>query len=275
MLRGTGLAHEAQLLTDMDGPAVAVENRRGSSPVILVCEHASNVIPGGLGALGLEGRVLASHAAYDIGALPVALRMSALLDATLVRQRFSRLVYDCNRPPQAPDAMPVRSEIFEIPANAMLSEEQRAARTNEIYRPFHDAVGAAIEERLARHGTRSRDDPQLYPRLQRQAPRRRSRHSRRPRHPAVGAPPFRLLIMGGLRRPAQRTLWRRRRGDAHPQASRAAARIDERHVRDRQRSHRRRGRPGSLGAPPLGPVAGGGRRPARRWKMLQPGPVTP
>ena len=237
---GTGLAHEAQLLTDLDGPAVAVENRRGASHFVLVCEHASNVIPGRLDGLGLEDRVLASHAAYDIGALAVARKMSGLLDATLVHQRFSRLVYDCNRPPEAPDAMAARSEIFDIPANAALSEEQRTARTNEIYRPFHDAVEAAVEERLGRgtapvlvtihsftriyNGRRREVDLGILDDLD----TRLSEHLH-----------LRLRIMGRLRRPAERTLRRRRRRDAHPQASRAAARIDECHVRDRQRSHRR------------------------------------
>ncbi len=144
------MALEERLLTTSDGPAFAVENARGSSPVVLVCEHASNAIPARLGGLGLDAEVLASHAAYDIGALETARRMSAHLDAPLVRQRFSRLVYDCNRPPEAPDAMPVRSEVFEIAANAGLGAAERAARTEEIYRPFHAAVAETIESHVAR-----------------------------------------------------------------------------------------------------------------------------
>jgi predicted N-formylglutamate amidohydrolase len=60
----------------------------------------------------LTGRALESHIAWDIGAAGVAERLSEMLDAALVMQRFSRLAYDCNRPPEAADAYPERSEIF-------------------------------------------------------------------------------------------------------------------------------------------------------------------
>jgi predicted N-formylglutamate amidohydrolase len=56
--------------------------------------------------LGLGPAELEAHIAWDIGAEAVARALSAKLDASLVLQRYSRLVYDCNRPPEAPDAMP-------------------------------------------------------------------------------------------------------------------------------------------------------------------------
>jgi predicted N-formylglutamate amidohydrolase len=33
-----------------------------------------------------------------------------MLDAALVMQRFSRLAYDCNRPPEATDAYPEKAK---------------------------------------------------------------------------------------------------------------------------------------------------------------------
>ncbi|HET7411178.1 MAG TPA: N-formylglutamate amidohydrolase [Pararhizobium sp.] len=140
---------EATLLREEDGPAAAVENTAGRSPIVLVCEHASNRIPAALRCLRLDAAVLRSHVAWDIGALAVARAMSAALDATLVRQRFSRLVYDCNRPPRSADAMPALSETYEIPANRDLAEGERAQRIAEIYEPFHAAIAAAIEGKLA------------------------------------------------------------------------------------------------------------------------------
>jgi predicted N-formylglutamate amidohydrolase len=45
----------------------------------------------------------------------VARRPSRLTDAPLVLQRYSRLAYKCNRPPDSPDTMPEISETTVIP----------------------------------------------------------------------------------------------------------------------------------------------------------------
>ncbi|MDN2565625.1 N-formylglutamate amidohydrolase [Aquibium sp. A9E412] len=124
-----------------------VVNRDGASPVVLVCEHASNRIPAVYGDLGLDAEARASHAAYDPGALPVAERLSALFDAPLVAGTVSRLVYDLNRPPEAPSAMPARSERFEIAGNRGLAPAERAARVACVYRPFERALAGLLEAR--------------------------------------------------------------------------------------------------------------------------------
>jgi predicted N-formylglutamate amidohydrolase len=130
-----------------EGDAAAVENHDASGDVLLVCEHASERIPGVFGTLGLSADVLESHIAWDPGALGVARMLSTNLDATLVYQRYSRLIYDCNRPPESPAAMPVTSEIYEIPGNRDLSDAERFARTSALYVPFHDRVSTLIAER--------------------------------------------------------------------------------------------------------------------------------
>ncbi|OJF95637.1 N-formylglutamate amidohydrolase [Pararhizobium antarcticum] len=139
----------ARLLTDADGSPVAIENPHGSSPVVLVCEHASRRLPQDMGNLGLGPEALESHISWDPGALAVSLRMVEQLDATLFYQRFSRLVYDCNRPPEAEAAMPAVSEIYDIPGNAGLSAEQRLARTQAIYDPFRNGLADLIAARAA------------------------------------------------------------------------------------------------------------------------------
>lgn len=130
-----------------EGDAVAVENETGKSPVLLVCEHASNTIPGRYGDLGLSDDVLSSHIAWDPGALAVARLLSQKLDAALVFQRFSRLIYDCNRPPESASAMPLTSEIYDIPGNSKLDEAERFLRTAALYIPFHEAVSNVVEKR--------------------------------------------------------------------------------------------------------------------------------
>lgn len=130
-----------------EGDAVAVENETGKSPVLLVCEHASNTLPARYGDLGLTKEVLSSHIAWDPGALAVARLMSQKLDAPLVFQRFSRLIYDCNRPPESESAMPVTSEIYTVPGNADLDEAERFVRTAALYIPFHETISGLVEKR--------------------------------------------------------------------------------------------------------------------------------
>ncbi|MBN2905411.1 MAG: N-formylglutamate amidohydrolase [Rhodobacteraceae bacterium] len=124
-----------------------VENAAGRGAVVLVCEHASNAIPAGLADLGLALGDVASHAAWDPGALGVARAMGAALDAPLVAATQSRLVHDCNRPEAAPDAMPARTEEIAVPGNAGLSAAERAARGQRCYAPFHAAVSATLAGR--------------------------------------------------------------------------------------------------------------------------------
>ena len=133
-------------IADAGAPAVVV-NPQGASPIVLVCEHASKYIPAGLRHLGLSTADREAHIAWDIGAEAVARRLSQRLDAALVLQRYSRLVYDCNRPPSSLGAMPAMSELTQIPGNAGLSEEQRRARTDQIYRPFHATVSDVVDAR--------------------------------------------------------------------------------------------------------------------------------
>lgn len=135
------------ILTSADGETVAVENVSAGGAVVLVCEHASRLLPEAAGTLGLSSDALSSHIAWDPGALELSRLLSAKLDALLVYQRFSRLIYDCNRPPESPAAMPEKSEIYEIPGNRDLSVAERYARTAAIYVPFHDRISAELARR--------------------------------------------------------------------------------------------------------------------------------
>ena len=119
----------------------------GGSAVLLVCEHASRMIPQGLNRLGLDAAAAQSHIAWDPGALRVATLLSEALDATLIAQKVSRLVYDCNRPPESDQAVRAESEVFQIPGNTGLTAAQRQERTDYIYRPFRQALAEAVQTR--------------------------------------------------------------------------------------------------------------------------------
>ncbi|MCG5482413.1 MAG: N-formylglutamate amidohydrolase [Sinorhizobium meliloti] len=138
-----------RLLTEAEGDPVAIENAEAAGDFLFVCEHASNRMPERLGTLGLSGEALESHIAWDPGALAVSRLLSKELDGTLIHQRFSRLAYDCNRPPEAAAAMPSVSETYEVPGNVALSAAERQARIQEIYLPFHAAVTRAVADRKA------------------------------------------------------------------------------------------------------------------------------
>jgi len=127
-----------------DLPPVEVIDPDGRSPVLLVCEHASNRIPAQYDGLGVDEATAHSHVAWDPGARAVAVSLSGLLDAPLVASTVSRLVYDCNRPPEAAGAMPEKSEAYDIPGNHALTNAARANRVNTVYDPFCKAVTAAI-----------------------------------------------------------------------------------------------------------------------------------
>lgn len=138
-----------QILSPDEGPAAEVMNADGGARICLVCEHASPMIPAGLAGLGLAREHRDSHAVWDPGAGDLARSLSHLLDAPLVTARVSRLVYDCNRPPERADAMPERTETIDIPGNRGLTPEERVARTREIYDAFHQTLTDTLD-RFAR-----------------------------------------------------------------------------------------------------------------------------
>ena len=121
---------------------------QGRSRFVLLCDHASNEIPAGLDHLGLSPAVLATHIAWDVGAAAVTEHLSRLLDAPAILSPVSRLVVDCNRKVDAPDAIPAISDGIVIPGNSGLSPEARALRIGRWYAPYHDAVEAFLTARL-------------------------------------------------------------------------------------------------------------------------------
>ena len=58
-----------QLLGPGDPPPFSVHNEAGKAPLLLLCDHASKVVPKSLGTLGLREAELAQHIGWDIGGL--------------------------------------------------------------------------------------------------------------------------------------------------------------------------------------------------------------
>ena len=131
-----------------DEPAPAeVLRAEGAAEFLLTADHAGRAIPRGLAGLGVSEAELGRHIAWDIGIAGVTRRLSALLDAPAVLQRYSRLVIDCNRPELSGSAFPAVSEATAIPGNAGLDEAAKAARRAAVFAPYHAAIERAIEAR--------------------------------------------------------------------------------------------------------------------------------
>ena len=146
-----GLEERTVPLVGSDEPsAVIVERPNSSSPYLFVCDHAGNRIPSRLGKLGLKDSDLVRHIAWDVGGRGLAEEFARRFDATLVQQVYSRLVIDCNRPPQAETSIPTISEDTAIPGNCDLTGQEVESRKSEIFDPYHDAIESIIDRRLAR-----------------------------------------------------------------------------------------------------------------------------
>lgn len=131
-----------------DKTAYQIENAGGSGKVVVVCEHAGQLIPAFINSLGIDAEIMCSHIAWDIGAAELARALSRSLDAPLILQRYTRLAYDCNRAIDADDAIVVESDNITIPVNIGLSVQDRRKRYDEIYHPFENALSNLLDKRL-------------------------------------------------------------------------------------------------------------------------------
>ena len=128
---------------------IEVINPNGIAPIILVCEHASNLMPEAFTYPLADNSLSCAHIAWDPGAKLLAEELSRKMDAPLVCSKVSRLIYDCNRPPSSGSAIPKKSELFEIPGNHKISEIERRLRIDTIYKPFHARISGIIDEKRA------------------------------------------------------------------------------------------------------------------------------
>ncbi len=139
------------LLGPDDPPPFTLFNPEGQAPLALVCDHASNAIPAGLGQLGLGPAELTQHIAWDIGAAQVTRRLATRLDAPAVLGGYSRLVVDCNRAPGDSTSIVEISDGIVIPGNCALDDAQADERVNAVFWPYHHAITQALAHRW-RHG---------------------------------------------------------------------------------------------------------------------------
>lgn len=120
--------------------------------VLLVCDHASPLIPSHYAELGLAEGDRYAHVAWDIGAAAVTRGLARRLNCPAVLAGVSRLVIDCNRQPGDPSSIPANSCGVPVPGNAGVDDAEADARAERWFWPYHHEIGTALAH-LFRHGT--------------------------------------------------------------------------------------------------------------------------
>lgn len=133
----------------MDAPYTLIP-ARSESPILFLCDHASNTIPSAYGDLGLARALFATHIAYDIGAAYVTQALAAAYGAAAVLGGISRLLIDLNRGPDDPTLVMKLSDGSIIPGNRKAGAQDVAERLELFHAPYH----AAIQEQIARIGAK-------------------------------------------------------------------------------------------------------------------------
>jgi predicted N-formylglutamate amidohydrolase len=138
-------------LLGADEPApYEIVNEAGATPVLLLCDHATNFMPRAFRSLGLDEALLARHIAWDIGVAEVTRDLARRLDAPAALSRFSRLIVDPNRKLDDPTLVPQIGDGVVIPGNRDLAPEVRAARVDSFHKPYHAAVARMLDALTAR-----------------------------------------------------------------------------------------------------------------------------
>jgi predicted N-formylglutamate amidohydrolase len=119
-----------------------------NSPLLFLCDHASNALPPEAGSLGLEPGLFGTHIAYDIGAAAVTRALAAAYGAPALLGRWSRLLIDLNRGADDPTLVMKLSDGSIIPGNRNADASEVARRIAAYHAPYH----AAIAEELDRIG---------------------------------------------------------------------------------------------------------------------------
>jgi len=138
-----------QGLLDLDEPApFEVMGHDGTSPFVIVCDHAGRLLPKALGDLGVaDAADRDRHIAWDIGAGAVARRLGAALDAFVITQTYSRLVIDCNRPLEVSDSIVSASDGTDVPGNVGIARPAAEARARAVFHPYHDQIRRELDRR--------------------------------------------------------------------------------------------------------------------------------
>lgn len=135
----------------MQADAPVVLNPDGAVAGLITVDHAGISLPAELGGLGLSEEMRRSHYFCDLGVTQLAEQIARALDVTIVLCQVSRLVVDVNRWIEDPSAFPDDLEGVPVPANLQLGKDQRMARAEAVFWPYHELIGKIWAQKCARH----------------------------------------------------------------------------------------------------------------------------
>lgn len=140
------------ILLSVEGENYTIVRGAPEVPILITCEHASNVVPPEFSDLGLARDILDSHWGWDRWAADTLGRFAPALGATTICARLSRLLLDVNRGP-ADDTL-VRPDAGgrPIPGNLGLTPAALADRVARFHTPYHAAIDAELGRLVERHG---------------------------------------------------------------------------------------------------------------------------
>ena len=122
---------------------------RADRGVLLLCDHATNIVPPEYDRLGLPEAEFERHIAYDIGCDGVTRRLAERLGAPAVLSRFSRLLIDPNRGADDPTLVMRLSDGTIVPGNHPIGPDEVRARTLRFHKPYHDAIEDVLAQMTA------------------------------------------------------------------------------------------------------------------------------
>jgi predicted N-formylglutamate amidohydrolase len=128
-------------MNDAEFEAVAAT---ANSPLLLLCDHASNRLPAAYGCLGLAPELFATHIASDIGARAVTLALAGAYGAAAILGGWSRLLIDLNRGADDPTLVMKLSDGSIIPGNQTADAAEVAHRIAAFHAPYHHAIAREI-----------------------------------------------------------------------------------------------------------------------------------
>jgi predicted N-formylglutamate amidohydrolase len=114
------------------------------SPFLIIADHASRRVPDGLD-LQIAPEIMDQHVAVDIGVEPLSHALAIKLQCPAILGAYSRLVIDLNRDLDVVGLIPEQTDGIIIPGNA-LNNEQREARVDQYWRPYHQHIEDVIAQ---------------------------------------------------------------------------------------------------------------------------------
>ncbi|MBU92237.1 MAG: N-formylglutamate amidohydrolase [Rhodobiaceae bacterium] len=127
---------------DITQPYIIIKSDK--TRILLICDHASNIIPSKYANLGLSEKLLSEHISYDIGAAGLTQKMANLMNSQAILSNFSRLLIDPNRSIDDPTSIMRFADKFIIPGNRSITDQDAMLRIDQFYNQYHNKIEEVI-----------------------------------------------------------------------------------------------------------------------------------